>query len=249
MIQLVTPNLDPIIYKNFGRPESGTVTNWVGWCMGYVSAAFNIFGGSTAHNGQLSTTTFHADRNFPSGVYIVLWFDYHSVSLGYYVDIQGNRTNNWGHVAIYKDGQIWSSPLTNKSTADVFNSIEVLERKYGVKYTGWSEDIANVRVVKEGATMLSTHQARLIYLEYGYEVGGNDPALQNREELELRRGIAAMVMGDRANYQNQINDLNGQVQDLAHKLELAQAGNEDSQILNNFGKALFAIIKRLGLKG
>lgn len=39
------------------------------------------------------------------------------------------------------------------------------------------------------------------------------------------------------------------IDDLTHKLELAQANaNGDTQVLNNFGTALWALIKRLGLK-
>ncbi|MFI8694229.1 hypothetical protein [Dietzia maris] len=79
----------------------------------------------------------HSDWNIPSGVYVPIWFD------GYW---NGAR---YGHVAIYKDGVVWSSPFTNKGTHDRIGSIAEVERIYGMKYIGWSEDIGGTRVIEQ----------------------------------------------------------------------------------------------------
>lgn len=131
--QLVTPNLsDSMVVYQYGKP----LTDWLGWCL---AVAWTAFGGKTTNPTAWDAWTNsvkykHADWNLPSGVYVPVWFS------GY----QG-----MGHVAIYKDGKVWSSPYTHKPYMDVLNSIADVERIYGVKYVGWSEDIGSVRVVKD----------------------------------------------------------------------------------------------------
>lgn len=56
---------------------------------------------------------------------------------------------------------------------------------------------------------LTPHEARMVYLEYGYDVAGNDPALVGRKEMELRRGIAGMVQGTQNALRGQTNRANG----------------------------------------
>ena len=131
--QVKTPNLDPVIYQN-GK----ILYNWLGWCLAYVQTAFGAgWSGSTAWDGWSNRTQGrHADWNIPSGVYVPIWFD------GYW---NGQRL---GHVAIYKDGKIWSSPYTNKPYADVIGSIAEVERIYGMKYVGWSEFVGPTRVIE-----------------------------------------------------------------------------------------------------
>lgn len=122
MIQLVTPNLD--------------VRTTLGFCLNYVQTAYLApnAGVSAWWAWNNSTELRHEDSDLPSGVYVPVWFS------GY----QG-----LGHVAIYKDGTVYSSPYTNKTTHDTLGSIAEAERVYGVKYVGWSEDIAGLKVIEE----------------------------------------------------------------------------------------------------
>lgn len=134
--QLRTPNLDPVI-KN----GNAVLLDWLGWCLAYVEVAF----GSPrlypdAWTGWQNAKYKHADWNLPSGVYVPIWFSHSATYNGQY--------KNWGHVAIYKDGKVWSSPLSRKPYADVFDSIAEVEQKFSSKFVGWSEDIATLRVIE-----------------------------------------------------------------------------------------------------
>lgn len=147
--QLVTPNLDPTINEN------GVLTDWLGWCLAYAKNAYSAFGptGMTAWEAWTNTQFKHTEE-VPTNVYIPIWFS------GY---------NGMGHVSIlYKrdDGQIqiWSSPISHKPYADVWGSIGEVERRYGVTYVGWSEDIAGVQVIKKGDDVMTEDGVRYGYL-------------------------------------------------------------------------------------
>lgn len=145
----------------------------------------------------------------------------------------------------------------------------------GVAYQitrAWSPHVAGwlrPKVKEEGMANLSTHEARMIYLEYGYDVAGNDPALVNRQELELRRGIAGMVVNERNNVQNQIKGMQMTIDGLRTELDAERKGydqqiadlkkqidvlngklasvGDDTINLNKLGEALRWIITRLGV--
>lgn len=127
--QLVEPNLDPYITIN-----GHVLTDWWGWCLAYVVTAFGAgWAGANAQVGwDNHADNKHADRNLPAGVYVPIWF---------------SGASGMGHCAIYKDGQVWSSPWHHKPTADVLPSIEEVERIYGVSYLGWSEGLGGTIVV------------------------------------------------------------------------------------------------------
>lgn len=137
MKQLVNPNLDPTIFSG------GWVLNdWLGWCLAYTEVAFGADRVSATATDEWNRISFrHEDRNLPSGVYVPVWFSHFGTYNGVY--------KNWGHVAIYKDGTIWSSPISHKPYADIWTSIEQVEQRYNCKFIGWSEDIGNVRVIEE----------------------------------------------------------------------------------------------------
>jgi hypothetical protein len=129
--QLVTPSLDPVVYQG-GK----ALNDWYGWCLATVQAAFNApWAGSTAWDAWSNRVSIkHADRNLPSGVYVPIWFS------GY---------GGAGHVAIYKDGQIWTSPFTHVPNFYTgYTSIDALAKGYGITYVGWSEDIGGVQVAQ-----------------------------------------------------------------------------------------------------
>lgn len=128
--QIVTPNLDPYLYD-----EGKQLNTWLGWCLLYVQTSYGAgWAGSTAWDAwSYRVTNKHEnDWNLPSGVYVPIWFS------GYY---------GMGHVAIYKDGTIWSTPISSKPFADTWSSIQEVEEEYGVTYVGWSEDIGGTQVI------------------------------------------------------------------------------------------------------
>jgi hypothetical protein len=128
--QLQEPVLDPVIYY-----KGEVLRDWYGWCLLVVRSKFNLpLAGGTAWkawNNYVSNR--HEDRNLPTGVYVFIWF------AGY---------AGQGHVALYKDGHIWSSPYRHKPTNDEFNSIAEVERIYHVTYVGWSDNLAGVQIAK-----------------------------------------------------------------------------------------------------
>ena len=99
-----------------------------GWSESYATIAKN------------KCPNLHKDRDVPAGAMFMLYFDWNG-----YVD--GLGTGNWGHVAIYHNGQIRTSPRNQKQFLfdqgkygyETFNSISGLEKAFGCKYVGWSE--------------------------------------------------------------------------------------------------------------
>lgn len=142
--QVKTPNLDPVIY------QGGVALNsWAGWCLAYVQTAFGTgWAGARAWHAWENAKKKHANRSFPKGVYFPVFFSHWGTYGGVY--------GNFGHVAIayvHANGsmQIWSSPASAKPYADVFNSIEVIERTFNSSYVGWTEDLAGTDLIKLSA--------------------------------------------------------------------------------------------------
>lgn len=160
--QTKVPNLDPVVYLN-GK----VLYDWMGWCLAVAQTMFgsNRTSPSAWSEWNKVVKFKHQDRNIPGGVYVPIWFD------GYW---NGNQV---GHVAIYKDGKIWSSPYRSKPYTDVLGSIEEIERIYGMKYVGWSEDIGNTRVVEWVNNNATIDQVKDLYgeiLEREADQGGID---------------------------------------------------------------------------
>lgn len=113
-------------------------------CLKYARLAFGIAGkyddAYAAWNGAQKK---HKDRNLPSGVAVPVFWDYTTT-------IDGVR-KNYGHVAVYLDGKVYSNPGKNSSTnPHVFNSIDEITKYFGLgAYLGWTEELNGVRVVEE----------------------------------------------------------------------------------------------------
>ena len=124
------------MYKQLVTPNLNTRAQ-MGMCLEYVQNAFGSgWAGSYALEGWKKVNKVnHANHDIPSGVYVPIWFS--GMWNGF----------NYGHVAIYKDGKIYSSPYTNKTTHDTLGSIVEVERIYGMSFIGWSEDIGGTRVI------------------------------------------------------------------------------------------------------
>jgi hypothetical protein len=132
--QLVTPNPN--------------ITCWPGMCLQYVRQAFGApLVEPTATDGWNKAKYKHADRNFPDGVWVPLWFAIPGIPAG--------------HVALRApDGSVYSTS-DNSNTPHHHPSLDELIWYYGprvqpqyqleLQYLGWSEDISTVRVVQEFA--------------------------------------------------------------------------------------------------
>lgn len=130
--QLVTPNPD--------------IPCWPGMCLQYVRQAFDApLVEPTATEGWNRAKYRHTDYNFPSGVWIPLWFAIPGIPAG--------------HVALMApDGSVYSTS-DNSNTPHHHPSLDHLIWYYGprvepqyqleLQYLGWSEDISRVRVVQE----------------------------------------------------------------------------------------------------
>lgn len=156
--QTVTVNLDPYIYQG-GK----LLLNWLGYCLAYVQYAVGAPWAGSSAKESMGKSTVYANRNLPSGVFVFLWFDHWGTYGGVY--------KNWGHVALYKDGRIWSSPLSNKPYADEFTSISQIESNFRATYTGWSLDLSGFYIAKqvtETAPAMQPWQRRVGSVEVAY---------------------------------------------------------------------------------
>ena len=119
--QVKKPNL-----KTKGRLE---------WCLEYAQNFFGVPHTSPSAWAEwlsIPKAKKHAGTP-PKGVWVPIFFS------GY---------GGLGHVAGYKDGQIYSSPWQRGTDHAVLNSIKEMERIYGVKYEGWSEVLGGQSVIK-----------------------------------------------------------------------------------------------------
>jgi len=128
-------NPDPVVYQG-----GSVLMDWYGYCLAVVQHMFGAgWAGSTAADAWNRAEGKHTDRNLPAGVAVPIYFD-HWGDYGY-------GYQNYGHIVVYKDGLFYSSPLSHKPTADVFGSIEEIERKYRAQYIGWAESVGPHRVL------------------------------------------------------------------------------------------------------
>jgi hypothetical protein len=128
-------NPDPVVYQ-----RGSVLMDWYGYCLAVVQHMFGAgWAGSTAADAWNRAEGKHTDRNLPTGVAVPIYFD-HWGDYGY-------GYQNYGHIVVYKDGLFYSSPLSHKPTADVFGSIEEIERKYRAQYIGWAESVGPHRVL------------------------------------------------------------------------------------------------------
>lgn len=243
--QLVSPNLDPYI------KEGGVIlTDWLGWCLAYAKTAYGAFGntGNTAWKAWGNCQFRHTDE-LPIGVYVPIWFSGYG-GLGH-VSILYRRPDN--------QIQIWSSPISHKPYADVWGSIGEVERRYGVTYAGWSEDIAGVKVIEltnDGVETVNDDSARQIGYHYlgrnGFDGKPNALAspqadLQGKpltnaqlqawflsaESKEWRDSRLPSVYSQRDSLNAQVASLQNQINDLVAKTNQQQKEIADLQDANS----------------
>jgi hypothetical protein len=124
-VQVVNPNAN--------------IQGTLGMCLNYVQRAYSVgWAGSSAWDAWTKRVSRkHQDRDLPSGVAVPVWFD------GYW---NGSRL---GHVGIYVDGKVYCSPWKAGQKYATLASIAEVERIYGMKYVGWSEDLSGVNLIKQ----------------------------------------------------------------------------------------------------
>lgn len=143
--------------KQLVYPDLST-TDKISWCLKFAENTFSAlnYGFADCATKAWELAQFkHPNYNVPTDVSVPLWFSYFATLNGVYKD--------WGHVVTSVPGRgLFSSPWSiNQVTPENvetgvgstwFKDIAECERILGCKYVGWSEDIANVRVV-EGVVM------------------------------------------------------------------------------------------------
>lgn len=161
MQQLVQPNLN--------------ISGSIGLCLDYARRVFRApAGNATAWIAWNATQYKHLDQDFPD-VAILQWYSF----------ISGGA--NLGHVTVNVPGVgIYSSPYERGTTHAVLSSVSEVERIYGVKYVGWSEDINGVRVAEENMEVM-TKDAAYKVVTYLYQLGtGGSPTPDQGEYWATR---------------------------------------------------------------
>lgn len=120
------------------QPDT-SVGGRVGFCLEYAQNVYHtphIYPKAWAN--WAASPTKHTDA-IPGNVSVPCWFSF-------YQDGQ-----NYGHVVAWVPGKgFYSSPWNYQTNHAVLGSIAEVERIYGAKYVGWSEDIGGVKVVTGG---------------------------------------------------------------------------------------------------
>lgn len=161
-IQLVTPNLKPILIQYINGVRT-TIHNWSGWCLLFTQSSFNAgWAGFSAWDSWSNRLQYkHSDRNIPSGVFVPIWFDGYDSGL------------RLGHSAIYKDGRVYSTPYFAAGYYIVLGSIEEVERIYNMSYVGWSEDIGGIKVIEEISMEASKEKCDLLTFQLLWNMAFN----------------------------------------------------------------------------
>lgn len=117
-----------------------------GMCLEYVRKTYNLSAKyPTATTGWNASNHQHADKDFPEGIWLPLWF---SLS-----------DNPDGHVVLRQpDGSIWSASSPTATTPVHHDSIDDLQNYYDgrLQYLGWTEDIEDVLVVEQVAGLTAS---------------------------------------------------------------------------------------------
>lgn len=159
-----------------------TIRGRIGYCLEYARMVCGApVVESNAWNAWNATKFKHLDRNLPN-VCVPVWFSYIENGV------------NLGHVVWWVPGVgFYSSPWQQGTDHAVLSSIEEVERIYHCKYVGWSEDISNVRVAKEGSmdkitkeqedTCALMQTASYPGKDYNYQFTGRDLTQDNLDAM------------------------------------------------------------------
>lgn len=170
-------------YTQLVQPDL-TIVGKVGYCLEYARKMFHAPAVEpTAWKAWEAAQYKHPDRNYPVDASELLWFSYWLDGV------------NFGHVVVNVPGQgLYSSPYKSGTTHAVLSSIAEVERLYGAKYVGWSEDISKVRVI-EGDFMTEAeydaYARRILTLGMFLTVPGDAPDRQptTQEVVDTINGL------------------------------------------------------------
>lgn len=127
---------------------------WPGWCLQYVNDAFGVpavYGSAT--DAWIASGTQHRDRDFPSGVWVPVWYSLDTTPLGHVVLLAPDGS-------VYSTSDLSNTPHHHPDLAD----LEAYYAKYGMTltYRGWTEDVEGTHVIAGGAL---SYQATIIIQE------------------------------------------------------------------------------------
>lgn len=158
------------MYRQLVQPNL-SVSGRIGWCLEYADKVAGLNGGEPSAWDAWNMTEFpHVDA-IPTDVAVPCWFSYFTP-----------EEVNLGHVVWSIPGQgFYSSPYNKPTGHNVLSSIAEVERLYGCRYVGWSEDISDLRVV-EGGDMDDKDTLGI------YEVAGRNYQSVTQADYDYYRG-------------------------------------------------------------
>lgn len=235
VVQLITPNLE--------------ISEKAGMCLSYARRAFGApVVEKTAWQGWENAKGRHADRNFPAGAAVPVWFDW-------WGQLPGDQQKyQYGHVAVRAaDGRIWSSPLSGTGRA-WFNSVDDLVRAFGggMRYVGWSRDISGKEVIdleEEMAKPTAQDVSNIVGEIWGVPANANN--IRDYVELEWPQFVYHVLGNstpwmDRKNY---LTNIEGQNRSLSLQLEDAlESLRKMPEDTSGAEKKLQAIKDALGIR-
>ncbi|MDP9185214.1 MAG: hypothetical protein M3O29_06060 [Actinomycetota bacterium] len=113
-----------------------------GWCLAYVNEAFGAakrYGSATA--AWEASTTQHADRDFPEGCWVPVWYELANEPAGHVVLLAPDGS-------VYSTSDLTNTPHHHPNLAD----LEWYYAYYGMPltYRGWTEDVEGTPVIASG---------------------------------------------------------------------------------------------------
>lgn len=129
------------MYSQLVQPNLSVVGD-IGYCLKYADNVAGLSHGEQTAWIAWNNTQFPHTDPIPTDVDVPCWFSYYlnGVNLGHVV---------WS----IKGTQFYSSPYNKPTGHNVMSSIAEVERLYGVKYVGWSEDISGLIVIQQEEQM------------------------------------------------------------------------------------------------
>lgn len=140
-------------YRALVKPRKNT-KDYAGMCLRFAQS---FFGAKADHRSAWHAWLAQKHKHGPNvplpNAPVLLWFSHwgtYNDELGQYgSDPRRPYYGNWGHVTPFVPGDaIYSSPWYIAYGQERYSTIGEIERIFGAKYVGWSEDINGLRVAE-----------------------------------------------------------------------------------------------------